>query len=189
MSTCPFCSQPAVEGAMVCKNCGKALVRRCPYCAEDVAVLAIKCRHCGSDIGTPGRGAPLPVPAGAAPVGTERNLVVTLLLCFITCGIWGLVALYDIGTDLNAHRRRADLSPGLDILLGLLTCGIWFIFVLYRYAQVLKEITEEEGGPVQDVTTICLVLQLCKYIGCPGIVSVLVLQNELNIHWKRHRPA
>ena len=110
-----------------------------------------------------------------------------LVLWFVTCGIWGLVALYQAGSDLNAHRKRSEeLNPGLDIFLGILTCGIWFVYVLYKYAQVLKEITEQEGGPVQDVTTICLVLQICKYFGCPGVVSVLILQNELNVHWRRH---
>ncbi|HZL72122.1 MAG TPA: DUF4234 domain-containing protein, partial [Planctomycetota bacterium] len=105
------------------------------------------------------------------------------------CGIWGLVAFYQIGSDLNAHRKRNDLSPGVDILLGFLTCGLWFVYAVYKYAQVLREISEEEGGPVQDVTTICLVLQVAKYFGCPGIVSVMVLQNEMNTHWNRHQPT
>ena len=191
MTTCPYCAKSADDTARVCKSCGRALVQRCLACAEDIPVLSQTCPKCQTAQNVPPPPTPPVAPAAPAaaaftPVGEERNIVMILVLWFITCGIYGLVALYQIGTELNAHRRRNELSPGVDILLGILTCGVWFVYVLYRYAQVLKEISEQEGGPSQDVTTICLVLQVAKYFGCPGIVSVLVLQNELNVHWRRH---
>jgi len=163
-------------------------------CAEDIPVLSQVCPLCKSaqNVPQPAPMAPMtpPPPPGplsaGGPIGAERNIVMILVLWFFTCGIYGLVATYQAGSDLNAHRRRSDLNPGLDILLGILTCGVWFVYVLYRYADVLKEISTEEGGPVQDVTTPCLVLQICKYVGCPGIISLLVLQNEMNNHWRRH---
>jgi len=190
MTSCPYCAHEVDSGARVCKNCGRALVQRCVACAEDIPVLAPLCPLCKSPQNYPApKAATPPPPAAGAPIGEERNILVILLLWFLTCGIWGLVAFYQIGSDLNAHRKRNDLSPGVDILLGFLTCGLWFVYAVYKYAQVLREISEEEGGPVQDVTTICLVLQVAKYFGCPGIVSVMVLQNEMNTHWNRHQPT
>jgi uncharacterized protein DUF4234/double zinc ribbon protein len=191
MASCPYCSHETEAGARVCKNCGRALVQRCVACAEDIPVLAAMCPLCKSPQNYPAPKAAAPAlkaseasPSG--PIGEDRNIFIILLLWFLTCGLWGLVSFYQLGADLNAHRRRNELSPGVDILLGFLTCGIWFVYSMYKYAQVLREISEEEGGPVQDVTAICLVLEVAKYFGCPGIISVMVLQNELNTHWKRH---
>src|SRR5262245_49179699 len=186
MTSCPYCSKGVEEGSRVCKSCGRALVQRCLACAEDIPVLSQVCPICKSPQNVPLPAQPpavpqfTPAPGAGGPIGAERNVVLILVLWFVTCGIYGLVAFYQIGCDLNAHRRRNQLSPGVDILLGFLTCGIWWIFAVYKYAEVLREITAEEGGPVQDVTTICLVLEVLKYFGCPGIVSVMVLQNELN---------
>jgi hypothetical protein len=189
MANCPYCAHETETGSRVCKKCGRALIQRCIACAEDIPVLAQVCPLCKSQQDVPKPMQPVAPVQAVAPLGEERNIIVTLLLWFVTCGVWGLVAFYQIGSDLNAHRRRNELSPGVDILLGIVTCGLWFVYAVYRYAQVLKEISEEEGGPAQDVTTICLVLQVAKYFGCPGIVSVLVLQNELNTHWRRHGRA
>jgi hypothetical protein len=106
----------------------------------------------------------------------------TLILSFLTCGIYSLIVRYQLGTELNAHARRNLLSPGVDVLLALLTCGFWLIYADYKYGQTLKEICEEERGYIQDVSVVCLVLTLFGF----GIVSVLILQNEANTHWRRH---
>ena len=194
MTTCPYCST-GLEGApRVCASCGRALIQRCVACAEDIPVLSQVCPLCKTPQSAYAKPAPPPAPLQPAPyrvmpIGEDRNIVLILVLWFVTCGLWGLVALYQAGSDLKTHRPQADISPGLDIFLGIVTCGIWFIFAVYKYAQILRDLSAEEGGPVQDVTTICLVLQICKYFGCPGIISVMVLQNELNVHWRRHLPA
>lgn len=199
MASCPYCAKATEERSRVCKNCGRALVQRCLACAEDIPVLSPVCPLCNTAQTPP---ALLPVPAAPSHesrpprplvgwVGEERSIVLTLFLWFITCGLWGLVAFYQVGCDIKAHRPRSDISPGLDILLGILTCGVWFIFAVYNYSEALKQTSLEERGPVQDVTTLCTVLEVLKYFSfySLGIVSTLILQNELNQHWRRHRPA
>lgn len=191
MTSCPYCSKGVEAGSRVCKSCGRALVQRCLACAEDIPVLSQVCPVCKSPQNVPLPAQPAIIPPkpqgeGGAPIGEQRNIVLVLILWFFTCGIYGLIVMYQIATELNAHRRRNELSPGVDILLGFITCGIWWIFAVYKYAEVLREISAEEGGPVQDVTTICLVLEVLKYFGCPSIISVMILQNELNTHWQRH---
>jgi hypothetical protein len=184
MTTCPYCSA-AVKGARVCGKCGRALIQRCPACAEDIPVLSAVCPRCG----TPQSVAPAPRPAilnYPGWIAAERNVLVILLLWFVTCGLWGLVAMYQIGTDLREHGRRSDINPGLDILLGILTCGLWWIYTMNLYASALRDLSAAEGGPTQDVTVLCTVLEICRYFLCPGIISTMVLQNELNQHWRRH---
>ena len=189
MPNCPYCAHETDAGNRVCKKCGRALIQRCVACAEDIPVLMQVCPLCKSPqhvpAPPPAMTPPPPPPAlPNAPLGSERNIIVTLLLSFITCGIYSLVVRYQLGTDFNAHSRRpAGLQPGLDIVLGIVTCGFWFIYTDYRYAQELKNICEDEQAPVQDLTVACLVLTLFGF----GIVSVLILQNEANTHWKRHQ--
>ena len=192
MPTCPYCATATVEDSRVCKNCGRALVMRCLYCAEDIPVLAKICRFCNSPV-SPTVPAPMtpppppgPIPTGG-PVGSERSLIGVFLLSFLTCGLWRLFVQHEIGQELNAHRRRDALSPGIDVLLTILTCGLWCIYVDFSYAQAVREISTEEGGHPQDVTTICLVLQIGSlFVPGLGLVSLLVLQDAMNNHWKRH---
>ncbi|MBI4566595.1 MAG: DUF4234 domain-containing protein [Planctomycetes bacterium] len=187
MISCPYCARTVPDGTRVCKECGAALVRRCPACAEEIPVLAHRCRYCGAEAVEP-RSTAQAFPVGGGPLGENRNILATLLLTLVTCGIYGLVVQYLIGEELNAHRRKEELSPGLDVLLYVLTCGVWGIYVHYRYAQALKESCESERLPVQDVTTVCLILQVCSLFmpGFLGLVSLLILQNEMNMHWERH---
>ncbi len=182
MTSCPYCAHAAESGARVCKHCGRALVQRCLACAEDMPVLSQVCPFCKSPQNAPPPALRPAAPAYGAPVGEDRNIVLTLILSFITCGIYSLIVRYQLGTELNAHSRRAGLSPGVDILLAFLTCGFWLIYADYKYGQTLREICEEERGPVQDVSVLCLVLTLFGL----GVISVLILQNEANTHWRRH---
>jgi hypothetical protein len=186
-TTCPYCATPT-DGARVCPKCGRALIQRCVACAEDIPVQSATCPRCGTAqaafVAAPRR-APSHAP-DPEWLANERNVLLILLLWLLTCGLWGLVAMYQLGTDLRTHGRRSDLNPGLDILLGILTCGLWWIYTMYTYAAALRDLSTAEGGPTQDVTALCTVLEICRYFFCPGIVSTMVLQNELNQHWRRH---
>ena len=187
MGACPFCSKDLAEHARVCRHCGAAIVKRCPFCAEEVPVQAQKCAYCASDLlGRTPSAAAMPtlmsaprVPMG--PVGDRRDILLSVILMFVTCGIYGIYQLYKIGDELNQHAG-AGLNPGLDILLTFLTCGLWAIYVHYRYASALKELTEREGVPVVDLVVPAVVLTVFGF----AWVSMILMQNELNHHWERH---
>ena len=185
ITSCPYCANPT-KGSRVCGKCGRALVQRCPACAEDIPVLSHVCPRCRTE--QPLEVAPRPAVLYADPAwpANERNVLVILLLWLVTCGLWGLVAMDQVGSDIRDHARRSDIHPGLDILLGFLTCGLWWIYSMHQYASALRDLSVQEGGPAQDVTVLCTVLEICRYFLCPGIISTMVLQNELNQHWRRH---
>src|SRR5258705_9571931 len=130
MTTCPYCANATADDARVCKSCGRALVMRCLYCAEDIPVLAKICKYCNSPVSPPlPRPMTPPPPPGpiptTGPIGSDRSLIVIFLLQFLTCGLWRLFVQHAMGTELNDHRRRTELSPGADVLLTILTCGFW----------------------------------------------------------------
>ncbi len=185
MKRCPFCTEEIPEDSKVCKFCSSAVVKKCPFCAEDLVATARLCRFCKSDLA--GGTAP-PAPARAprlssAPLGEERGILAVILLTFLTCGIYGLVVLYKIGGELNAHQGRSQLRPGLDILLSFVTCGFWGVWVMYKYPSVLQEIAAEEQLPQVELTVPCLILSIFGL----QIVALAILQSELNKHWETHR--
>lgn len=182
---CPLCSEPIPEEARVCKFCSRPVVKKCPFCAEEIVVVAKKCRYCRSDLesavgGTPTEKKPRPV---NATLGEERGVLAVILLTVFTCGIYGLVVVYRMGEELNAHRGRQEFNPAADLLLSLVTCGLWGVYVMYRYSRALQDITIEESLPVVDVTVPCLLLSIFSL----HVVAIAILQNELNRHWEAHR--
>ena len=189
MKKCPFCVEDIPEESKVCKFCSSTVVRKCPFCAEEIVAQAKACRFCGSAI--PGA-APAPARPAAArgPIGEERGVGLAIVLTVLTCGIYGLVWLYKMGDELNAHEGKGRISPGVDVLLSLVTCGLWYIFLMYKYPSVLHDLSVEEGGPVSDVSVICLVLALLGgIIPFGGLIAAAILQSEINKHWEAHRSS
>ncbi len=187
MKPCPFCAEPIPAESRVCKFCHTALIRKCPFCAEEIGALEKSCPLCKSDLAAPGEGA-AGRPTGSrrrahGPLGEERGIAVTIILMILTCGIWGLYVQYKIGDELGRHEGKGRINAGLDLLLVFLTCGIWGIYLMYKYPQTLHDITVEEEMPPVDLTVACLLLAIFGM----HIVSLAILQNELNKHWEAHR--
>jgi hypothetical protein len=187
MKTCPFCAEQIPAESKVCKFCSSTLVRKCPFCAEEIEAGSRLCRFCRSELPAAAT-SPAATAPPAGPVGEERGILPLILLTFLTCGIYGLVLLYKMGDELNAHQGKNRIRPGVDLLLMIVTCGIWGIWLMYKYPRTLQEITADEKRPVVDITVPCLLLTLLA--GFPGWLTALaILQSELNKHWESHRAA
>ena len=185
MRKCPYCLEEIPEEAKVCKHCSKTVVKRCPSCAEEIVATAKKCRFCSADLEE--KAAAMPVQAHVmrpdSTCGERREIVLTLVLIIITCGIYGLIVSYKMGDELNRHSGRNEINPGLDLLLTFLTCGLWVFYMMYKYPKVLQDVIQEEGGPANDLVLPCLLL---TFFGL-HIVALLILQGELNKHWELHQ--
>lgn len=73
---------------------------------------------------------------------TDRNVIIYLLLTFITCGIYSLFFFYHMIQDINtACEGDGQHTPGLlaFILLGIITCGIYDIYWYYKVANRLQQ--------------------------------------------------
>ena len=177
-----MCAEAVPADARVCPYCKSVLERRCPACARPMPADAAVCGSCRTEVGP--AEAP-PRPAAAGPKGQEREVVPLILLTIVTCGIYGLVISYRIGEEINAHRRREDLRPGLDLVLSLATCGLWGIYVMYAYTRALEDAVRDEGGTPPQIMLPCLLLSIFGL----HIVALAIFQNELNTHWRSHRAA
>lgn len=185
MRKCPYCLQEIPEDAKVCKHCSMTVVKQCPKCSQEIMATARKCRFCQADLEAL-KGGPIPVTGAVvndAPCGERREIVISLVLMFLTCGLYGFVLLYKMGDEINRHSRRDVINPGMDLLLIFLTCGFYLYYILYKYPKTLQEMVKDEGGPDNDLVLPCILFAI---FGMP-IVSFLILQGELNKHWELHQ--
>lgn len=105
----------------------------------------------------------------------QRNVILVLLLSFITCGIYGLFWQYSISNELKSEVPESNLNPGLDVLLSLLC----FPYVYYWYYKASKAAYQAElncgmrGNDNAILNILLLVFGL-------GIVSMALLQSQAN---------
>lgn len=97
-------------------------MKYCSHCGNQIDDLAVVCVKCGCKVeSTPTK--------PAIQLTTNRGLVKYILLSLITCGIYGLIAMSSIGTDINTIASKYDGKKTMHyliiaFLLTGITCGI-----------------------------------------------------------------
>lgn len=96
----------------------------CSHCGKEVHDEAVICVNCGCEIEKTQK-APLPV----RQLKTNRGLVKFILLSMITFGIYGIVVMSGVSTDINTIASRYDGKKTMHYCLVLfifswLTLGI-----------------------------------------------------------------
>lgn len=112
----------------------------------------------------------------------KRNPVTVLLLSVITCGIYGWIVIYQISDEIRRFRDDNTINPGLEVLLCIITCGIYEIYWYYKYGKFVYDMQMKVGveNP-SDMSTVLLLLPIFKL----GVVSLLLMQTELNKVWDK----
>jgi hypothetical protein len=203
---CPFCGAAFEGDPPVCVSCGKSLLKPCPFCAEEIPVHAQECRWCASNLASPvGEAVRAPTRAGRGGdrlLVQERGIAAIVTLGFLTCGFYAFYVLHQQMREIQGHLgglRR--LEPTRDLILSIVahvaTLGMapfWIYYVMVVYPRAYQEACLEEEMPCRDVLTPCLLVAVmssslfCFALLVPvWVISVAVLQNELNQHWRLHR--
>jgi hypothetical protein len=112
--------------------------------------------------------------------GTVRSVGMTMLLFFVTCGIWGLYWAYKVGEELQRYTGR-----GLGGLVHLL---IWWIVSPVSGFLIPKEIeemyqAEGEQSPVTVMDGLWLFPGIFIIVG--PFIWYIKVQNALNDFWSR----
>ena len=116
----------------------------------------------------------------------KRNPVSVLLLSIITCGIYSLYLIYQISKEVRDFRGDNSIDPGLELLLCIITCGLYEIYWYYKYGRLVFDMEQRVG--VSGASDMSLILLLLPIFGF-GIVSMLLLQTELNRVWDTINPT
>lgn len=107
----------------------------------------------------------------------RRDVVKMVILSIVTCGIWGIVWMYQLGTDIANLRGDNTPKPITDIVLSLVTCGIWSLVISYQWPKLVNDLAAARGKRVDDnLPVLCLVASI---FGFP-IVAFALMQQILN---------
>lgn len=99
----------------------------------------------------------------------KRSIVSILLLSIITCGLYAIIVLYQLFSDINRECREYD-SAGTDILLYILTCGLWGLYCYYKYPKKLARL----GCDDNSLLTVVLAI-----FGL-SLISICIIQDSVN---------
>lgn len=116
---------------------------------------------------------------GLMALGEKREPVQVVIFSFLTCGIYLIWWWYTIITEIKNALNRQDINPGMELVLSIVTCGIYGIYLYYKYPQLMLEMQDKAGRPRNDISMTSLLLAIFGL----GIVSIAIIQSELNNIW------
>lgn len=106
----------------------------------------------------------------------KRELVTCILLTIFTCGIYGLVWMYQLTEDVAALDNKSGISGGAALLLTIITCGIYGIYWSYKMGQEVYKIKLEKNMYARDNSILYVVLDILGF----AIVNYCLIQSDLN---------
>lgn len=107
----------------------------------------------------------------------ERNIVVCILLSFVTCGIYGIVWFISLTDDVRAAGGDNDLSGGKAVLYSIITCGIYTFYWAYKMGKEMAVVKAKNGMSGEDNSVLYLILNIFGL----SIVTWCLIQNDLNV--------
>lgn len=112
-----------------------------------------------------------------API-KKRDIVLSIILSIVTCGIYGIIWYIGLVDDLNVAAGTPEDTSGVTVfLLTIITCGIYGIYWAYTAGSKVSAIREKTGDRREDNTGI---LYLVLNIFGLAIVTYCLIQTELN---------
>jgi len=110
----------------------------------------------------------------------QRNIVAYVLLTVVTCGLFGLYWIYQIGTDLYGLNNEPS-NAGLDLVLCIVTCGIYFIYLQYKWGKMVDSARRRYDLIPRDDSMLFVILALCSiFTGFLYIVNYCIIQSQIN---------
>ncbi len=103
-----------------------------------------------------------------------KNVVLCVLLCFVTCGIYSIFWLYGIIRDSKLENGEAP-GAGLELFLNLFI-PFYGLYWSYKNGKRLNDAAEKKGMRVDDKIIVYL---LCYFFGFQ-IVNMVLMQIDLN---------
>ena len=161
---------------MYCQSCGSQLpegANNCPNCGAPVNGGNTPVQNNQNNQNTTNNSTNM----GPRPVISKRDLVLTIILSIVTCGLYAIYWFIVMTDDSNLLAdKEKTASGGLSFVYVLLTCGIYTLFWYYKMGKKLEEAGQRYGVAISDNSILYLVLGV---VGL-GIVSYALIQNDLN---------
>lgn len=186
---CPHCGRSMPDGTHFCTECGTQI--QMPQQAQQAQQPGFSYDQSAQPQSSqPTSIAPANVGNGGSqaqpdfgPLTTNRDLLTYILLCIVTCGIYGYWFVYKMAQDANvACTNDGDSTPGLAvyILLSIVTCGIYSYYWQYKLANRIQANAPMYGISIQEGgSDVLLWLLLGTFIcfACHFIAMNIIIKN------------
>ena len=107
----------------------------------------------------------------------EKNIVVSILLSLVTCGIYGLYWWCTITDDVdNISENPTKRNGVVVILLSLVTCGIYSFYYWYQNGKLMEEASQRKGVNGSSNSILYLILSIFGL----SIVNYILVQSDIN---------
>lgn len=106
----------------------------------------------------------------------RREVVSSIILSFVTCGIYGLVWFVGLTNDCGDASGDHSISGGMAILLTIVTCGLYMIYWNYKMGKELFDAQRKRNLPATDNSVLYLILGIFGL----SLVNYILIQTELN---------
>ena len=106
----------------------------------------------------------------------ERNIVVSIILSIVTCGIYGLYWFVCLTNDVNTVSEEQRTSGGMALIFTIITCGIYGLYWAYKCGEKIDIAKQKRGIPTSNSGVLYLILFIFG-----GVISYALIQNELNV--------
>lgn len=108
----------------------------------------------------------------------RRDILVSVLLTIITCGIYGIFWFISIVDDLNYASGHTEEPSGIIVFIySLITCGIYNLYWMYKAGDKVNEMKMRNGMTTDSSNGILYLL--CCFLG-GGVIAYCLIQSELN---------
>lgn len=124
----------------------------------------------------------------------DRSLLMYLLLTTVTCGIYGIIFMWNLIKDLNdvSSAKEPDgwKSPNLIVLtlLILVTCGFYSLYWIYKMGNTIQRTGENYGERIdENGTTLLLWVLLGSWVcGLGAFVTYHLMFRNMNTICRRY---
>lgn len=106
----------------------------------------------------------------------KRDILTTILLSIVTCGIYGIVWFVMLTDDCGKASGDKSITGITSILFTILTCGIYYYYWSYQMGKRIATAQSKRNLPVTDNSTLYLVLSILGL----GIINEVLIQTDLN---------
>lgn len=151
----------------------------CSKCGNEVEDNVSFCDKCGNPVGSNESNTTIVnnfYNNGGSRV-TNRNIILSVVLSFVTCGIYMLYWMASITNDANiVSDESSDTSGGLVVVFAIITCGIYTIYWFFKMGKKLYTAGQKSGKSISDNSIVYLLLGIFGF----GIVNYCLIQSDLN---------
>lgn len=167
MKICPHCGTSCRNDQKYCENCGAPL----PAAGASRA-------YAGGSAGD--RSAPFSdsrdIPPQDRVIYTDiipHSIPVSIILCIVTCGIYGLYWMYRLNNEINEMAEDIQAPEGLLVIIfTVISCGIYGLYWFYQMGRKCDYIS----GVDSSSSVLYLVFALFGL----GIIPMALMQDTIN---------